>query len=927
MGIILRQNKGSELTFAEVDGNFQSLYYSSSLSGSALQFFFASSSVTHSIDLDNIPGFTGITVESGSTVISNGVEKLNFLGSGIASITDAGNNQVDINISGGGGGGSGTGIFQLLGGTDIYFATSSLQVTASTYQQSEYTTNGVTANPNNDGTGGNVQKYGMMFSQSIWHYTDNVGYPTSKAWKTDLEGSVFNRYDHNTDTAEILRFIATQLSESSPDSLPNTRGWNSTNIDFSVGGTTSKSSYMTGVLGGSTTYRNARLSTGWTSSAVINMALTQSYRNVQNYLIGKGWLLSSETGSGDVHDVGTHPFGTSNYGSNIPGTIYNTFSTFTFNADSVTTGSTVFSSSIGAQAFNMGELINSTTVRPYSASVFLTQSFSDNSSQTTPDQTSTFTTNSISTYIINAEDLNGDANGLYLGIIPSSNTPPQFQDGKFLNSPSGYTGRKWSNTDGDATTGATTSSIGYYRFHGINYGLKTGSQSSFTYQTPGDTTNGFYMPSLGTLGVVDITLTPPTVVINKTLQRTSFSAASRSLSSAPYISASSYTFTYDTNAVQCFNPCYGYNQTPIQTSTPTDQWETIGASTLSNTSVTVTSNGVQTDSANAGVFPNGSNPAGRRSQNDTPAIDDIAFLSSSLTFTLDANYNNVVQLSSSQHNTNYDLTFRTTARHWKQNSGGTTDTTAAEEFYDATLFGQNVNSGSMAIYGRAQGYDAGSLTGTTTFSEAFSGENYRIKITDNLLTGSYVGGDHFVTGSYDISPLSTLDLQVKPGYLVTPGGDYGYWINSVPGANTYQYYARVFKRALNTGAGNVTASFGKALNAWNSTSDGVSVAFLFSGSGAQAYTNPRVFDPATVVGDAIEVNITNDNFKNPFSDQIDLYACKTGTVRGSGASTSYEFPLLNGNGMTLDQFEQEFIVIIRYKGDPSPITNMSITIA
>ena len=85
----------------------------------------------------------------------------------------------------------------------------------------------------------------------------------------------------------------------------------------------------------------------------------------------------------------------------------------------------------------------------------------------------------------------------------------------------------------------------------------------------------------------------------------------------------------------------------------------------------------------------------------------------------------------------------------------------------------------MAIYGRAQGYDAGSLTGTTTFSEAFSGENYRIKINMiTYLTGSYVGGDHFVTGSYDISPLSTLDLQVKPGYLVTPGGDYGYWINS-----------------------------------------------------------------------------------------------------------------------------------------------------
>ena len=915
MGIILRQNKGSELTFAEVDGNFQSLYYSSSLSGSDLQFFFASSSVTHSIDLTDVPGFTGITVQSGSTTIDTGVQTLNFLGSGIANIVQSGTDGVDITIEGGG---SGTGIFQLLGGTDIYFATSSLQVTASTYQESEYTTIGVTQNPNNDGTGGNVAKYGMMFSQSVWHYTDNVGYPTSKAWKTDLEGSVFNRYDHNTDTAEILRFMAGLLSASAPDASPNTRTWASTNIDFSVGGTTSKSSYMTGVLGGSTTYRNARLSQEWTSSLSIDFTKTGSYRNVQNYLISKGFLLSSETGSGDVHDVGTHPFGTSTYGSNIPNSIYNSYSTFTFNADSVAGGSTIASSSIGAQAFGMGELINSTTIRPYSASVFLSQSFSDNSSDTTPDQSSTFTTNSLSTYIINVEDLNGDGNGLYLGIIPSTQTDPTYQDGKFLNSPAGYTGRKWSNTDGDATTGATTSSIGYYRFHGINFGLKTGSQSSFSYQAPGDTTSGFYMPSLGTLGVVDITQNDPTVTISKNLTRTSFSAASRSLSGAPYISASAYTFDYDTSVSKSFDPCYGYSTTPIATSNPTDQWETIGSTTITPTSVTVNSNGVQTSNANAGVFPFGSNPSGRRPTNSIPAIRDIAFLSSSFSFTLDANYNNVTLLSSSQHNINYDVTFRTTGRNWKNSS--TTDTTSATEFYDATLFSQEPNSGSMAIYGRAQGYDAGSLT---TFSEAFSGETYRIKITDNFLSGSYDDGDKFTTGSYDIGLLSTLDLQVKPGYLVTPGGTYGYWIPAVAGANTYQYYARAFRRNLGTGASNMTASFGTTLNSWESTSDGVSAAIIFKSSNIDAYPTPRIYDPTQTTSNVIDSSITNDNFKNPFSDNIALYGNSGGSINGN----NYNIPLRGIDGMVLDGTDQDFIVIIRYKGDPTPVEDITITIA
>ena len=104
MGIILRQNKGSELTFSEVDGNFQSLYYSSSVQGSELLFYFASSSVTHSLDLNNVPGFSGISIESGSVVVGTGVNNLNFLGDGVASIVSSGPNSVDITIEGGGSG-------------------------------------------------------------------------------------------------------------------------------------------------------------------------------------------------------------------------------------------------------------------------------------------------------------------------------------------------------------------------------------------------------------------------------------------------------------------------------------------------------------------------------------------------------------------------------------------------------------------------------------------------------------------------------------------------------------------------------------------------------------------------------------------------------------------------------------------------------
>ena len=54
MAIILRQDKGSELTFQEVDNNFQSLYYSSSLEGDTLNFYFTGSNISHSIDLSYV---------------------------------------------------------------------------------------------------------------------------------------------------------------------------------------------------------------------------------------------------------------------------------------------------------------------------------------------------------------------------------------------------------------------------------------------------------------------------------------------------------------------------------------------------------------------------------------------------------------------------------------------------------------------------------------------------------------------------------------------------------------------------------------------------------------------------------------------------------------------------------------------------------
>ncbi|MCP4252987.1 MAG: hypothetical protein GY936_17795 [Ignavibacteriae bacterium] len=105
MGLILRNIKGSELTWTEVDGNFSQLLYDVTISGTQLQFFTnngVNDVLKRSFDLSQIPGFAGVTIYKDDTEIETGVTELNFFGAGIASITTDGNNKVNIEVDGGG---------------------------------------------------------------------------------------------------------------------------------------------------------------------------------------------------------------------------------------------------------------------------------------------------------------------------------------------------------------------------------------------------------------------------------------------------------------------------------------------------------------------------------------------------------------------------------------------------------------------------------------------------------------------------------------------------------------------------------------------------------------------------------------------------------------------------------------------------------
>lgn len=748
-------------------------------------------------------------------------------------------------------------------------------------------------------------------STAISSNNTTVGYPSSNDWQNNLDGSYFNNFTPSTHISEILRFMAGVLSSSLDvaDATPNTKTWGSVSQTYTNGGTTSKNSLFNGVLG--STYQNAKLSNNWNNSNFISSSLTGSISSAQSYLISKGFLTNSETGS---NNAGTNPF-SDNYGTRIPSTILTQagYSTNSFNVTANAAGSSgTFSN---ANNFGLGTLTNGGATA-YTVRIEATQSYSDTYSDATPSATSTFSSSSLVDYTISSF---GTSNGLVLTKILTSQPaviPSAYQDGDFNNVNGSVNSRKYT---GGATTANSISASGYYRTHDVIVGLKTGSQATFTEKTAANESTQFYIYT-GDIATDINSGSRAATVSNVNLTRTAFSATSRSLSGAPYILSTSYSFQFRGEVSGSFDPAYGYSTNPVTITRPTNQWPDIGSTSVSNTTVSVTSNGVQHDISNVrGVLSADKNT--QRSTGDVPFIDDIAYTTASYSFNLNSNASNTLQTRTAQEAKTYGLKFRFNGRNWK----GTTVSTdsSVQNYYDNTLFGQS-KSTKMAIYSRAQGYDASSLTGT---SENFSGEDHRIKINNNVLG---FNGDAFVSSTFKTNDagdavLTTKDLQVKPGYLVEPGGAYGYWFDSGFGStSTYKYYIRRFQTS---GAKtSMTVNVEKTLVNWDSTSNGIAAALLFkssaSGSGVNnTLSSARIYDPSETNSNVVEASVTADNFKNPFTDNLNIY----GNIGGSISGTTYTVPLRNADGMYLDNSDNEFYLIIRYKGDPSPVTDISIT--
>ena len=683
----------------------------------------------------------------------------------------------------------------------------------------------------------------------------NVGYPSSNNWQENLQGSYFNNFDNDTHVSEILRFMAGVLSSSLDvaDAKPNTKTFGS--IDT--------------------------LENNLGSTSTIAGRIPNNYSGVGNddltYLVGKGFGVVG----------GTLFNGISVYSQNG--------STYAIDFDSNSTGTTQASSSNDTELFGLGSLLNG-GANTFSVRVVATQSFSDSGSNTVPDEnTNTFTTQSVLDLSVNSF---GTSDGLTLTKIETSQPaviPAAYQDGKFANvggsQLSGTLTRKY--TSG-ATDFTSVSSSGYYRFHDLKVGIVSGSQTVYTFKN-GSTKNRFYAP----ISNINSSIGNNTIAATDIAVR-NLTAVSRSLSGVPYLTDA--TFEISTKITGLFNPMY-----VASTSLVDMTYSSLGVGLLGLTGDTVSTSGGTIQTANR-VYSNDGSTV--RAAGSTPYYDDIVLITGSMSFDGSVG-DNIAQTGVS------DSSFQVQVQGRNRSNSSSQLTNQTINYHTAGTFDQPSSSGSLAVYGRAQGFDAGSLTGTV---EQFTGESFRIQLTNDVLA---FNGTAFDT-TYGLNTLGDYDLQVKPGFLVDPAGTYRYWYPSGYGSGTYKYYIRRFQ--ISGAKTTMTINTGVAMQNWNSTTDGVAAVVLFkssaSGSGANnELAQARIYDPTETTSNLIESNVSADNFKNPFTDDLDLYGNTGGSLNGA----TYTMPLRNVDGMYLDNDDNELYIIIRYKGDPTPITSLTVS--
>ena len=540
---------------------------------------------------------------------------------------------------------------------------------------------------------------------------------------------------------------------------------------------------------------------------------------------------------------------------------------------SVAAGSTTVSSSADAQLFGLGTL-SSGVATSFSVSGSFTFRFKNNSAKTD--------TATSSSQALIVQTGTGSTSGVSLAKILTVNPnviPPAYQDGKYAST--------FSNLIYSGSSAPAVSSSGYYH---ISASIMIASGSS-GYTTPIQNNNEIFFAPLTTISTNVPSQTPAT----GSTTVTALTAVSRSLSGAPYLSGSTYNLS--SSFTNLFNPLYYVGTIASLSTVSTGMTQTSGVTSVLTTAGLVSTAGSVFDSTGVTV----------RATSTIPFETDVVKLNGLYTFG-SANITNIAQ-------TSFTPTTFTVSIAGVNKAASTTTYATSSNYHTAGTFGQPVASGSLAYNTRTQATDTG-----TVLNEPFTGESYRIALADNVLAFNGTAWDT----TFQLYNLGANDLQVKPGYLVKPGGTYGYWLANPSATSDYKYYIRKFTVSPAATKTSMTLNLGQALTNWATVSNNsVSAVILFESSKNTIYTPARLYDPSDLLSNFIATKTANTDGQNPFGANFDLY----GNTGGSLATTTYTIPLRSADGMNLNATYTNIYVLVRYKGDPTPLSTITVTFA
>ena len=557
-----------------------------------------------------------------------------------------------------------------------------------------------------------------------------------------------------------------------------------------------------------------------------------------------------------------------------------TLSNYGYTYTSVAGGSTIVTSSADAQLFGLG-ILSSGNPTNFRVSGSFTFRFKDNSAKT---DTATSASQALLT-----QTGAGTTNGVTLAKILTVNPaviPPAYQDGKYAST--------FSNALFNGGASAVSSS-GYYH---ISASISIASGSSGYIPFTASNAEVFYAP-LTTISTNIPSQTPTT----GTTSLVALTAVSRSLSGAPYLSGSTYQVS--SSFTNLFNPLYHVGTIASLSTVSTGMTQTSGVTSVSTAGGTIQTAGAVYDSTGTTL----------RATSTIPFETDIVRLNGLYTFTT-ANITNIGQ-------TSFTPTTFTVSIAGVNKAASTTTSSSISNYHTAGTFGQPAASGGLAYFTRTQGADTGTYTIASAGSLVanFTGENNRLQINDSLLSGSYNTGTKFTTGSYSVYTLGATDLQIKPGYLVKPGGTYGYWLADPDPAQTYKYVAFGFTRNLATNQPSIAMSLAgnTTLVDWANSSTNNSVAMLIIPQSVLGTTTQASgIDPVATSTTLLSIG----NAANPFGRSLNVLA---NTNAAKTNPFTIDFPT-SPNAFPLNTTYRNFVVLVRYIGDPTPLTSITLTV-